>query len=245
LIKTGLLETLDDVNIRSEDGLDDVIGITTLVDCNQIWLLGEGPPLLFELRGGEVALMEDEAITLLKGRSVLEGEVAAPFELLVPVGAGTKGVCGEEAVVAGVPPGRVAEVLGMIEDRNDSRRLSRVRSVKGHPLRTLPPSGIIGHALAVGDVALGNFPFKPQGRGHADRNAPFLGIAAVLGEESSIDLDFEIGPVLRHLDFGMERQNTGSEKGGVEESHDVGYGKRSFSFHLGSKWQHNAVPFSN
>jgi len=138
---------------------------------------GEGLPGFFRLCAGEAALMKEEPVALGEGLAFLDFKVSASLHGLIPEGADSEGVGGEQSVVAGVPPGGMAQVLVVIEDGDDLGGASGVGSMIGNPAGPFAPCVIILHPRAVGDLALGNFAGKTQGRSGADGEAAFLGVS--------------------------------------------------------------------
>ena len=73
-----------------------------------------------------------------------------------------EGVGGEEAVVAGMPPGGMAEILWMVHEGNDGGFVVCSGAVVGDPFRALAPSFAILVALGVFNRTFGDFSFEPQ-----------------------------------------------------------------------------------
>ena len=120
--------------------------------------------------------MQDEPIALRQGLTLLQFKVPASLHGLVSEGPDSEGVCGEQSVVAGVPPGWMAKIALVIEDGDDLGGACGVRSMIGNPPGPFAPCVVVLHSFAVGDLALGNFANKAQGRSGANGKASFLGI---------------------------------------------------------------------
>jgi len=136
----------------------------------------EGLPGLFNLCAVEAALMKEESVALGEGLTLLEFKFSAFLDRLVPEGADSEGVGGEEAVVARVPPGGMAQVPVVIENGDDLWSACGVGAMIGHPAGPLAPCIVVLHPLAVGDLPLGDLTDKTQGRSSANGKAAFLGV---------------------------------------------------------------------
>src|ERR1035437_3382989 len=79
----------------------------------------------------------------------------------------------EQPVVTHMPPGRVARVLGMVENR-DADRLALDGAVVITPLRPFAPGLAVAHAGAVDDMALPHLALEPHRLGQSYCHAAFL-----------------------------------------------------------------------
>lgn len=141
-------------------------------------------------------MLNNEAVFLGEGFSFLEQMIAEmrllffAFEIVL-----AERVGGEETVVAGVPPGWVAEVVGVIHESDDGRFSFRIGTVVGDPLGAFAPSGAVFVAFGVFNGALGDLALETEGGSEAKAERPFLGVAEgdVLERgESGGEIDDEI-----------------------------------------------------
>lgn len=133
------------------------------------------------------AVVEQEAVAKGNAGSFvnLHGAVLT-FECLA-----TEWVRGDQSVVAGVPRGRVARILRVVED-GDTDGVSIDRPPVVHPLRGFRPDGFSFDSLAVDCGAFGDVAFQTQCRVGADRHGAFLGFVKRKRPVRSMHGDFEI-----------------------------------------------------
>ena len=148
---------------------------------------------ILESGGVGGAVVEENAVAEGEGLAFFEGVVAEVFVLLPFEVVLTEGVCSDEAVVPGVPPGGVAEVGGVVEDGDDGRLAGIVGAGVGDPGGAFAPAVVVGLSVAIQDGAFGCLTFESEGGREAEGEGAFLGVAedgvGVGGREDGGDVD--------------------------------------------------------
>ena len=138
-----------------------------------------------------VAFVQIEAVT--KGDALAGGYSQIPrglirerFEIMP-----AKGIGGEQAVIAYMPPGGMQRILRMIEN-GDTHGLILYRAVIIAPFRAFAPGLLIPHAGTVDDMAMTDFAFEPHRFSQAHCHRAFLGVAEddifVRGVERNLEI---------------------------------------------------------
>jgi hypothetical protein len=119
---------------------------------------------------------------------VAGGRVGELFEVM-----SAKGVRGEQAVIAHVPPGRMARVLRMVEDRN-ADDLAFHRAVIIAPIGALAPRFAVALTGAGDDMAFAGALLQPHRLAQADGHRAFFGVVerhvAVAGAQRNIEIKY-------------------------------------------------------